>query len=248
MDRLRGVNDVLGETREARHYLDGRAGLDAVAQAELLIDDRVDLTRLRVHDDDRAGLVAERVQRRAADFEVFARRVVVRDVGAPPRPCRPARLRARGRWPRLSAAALGGLAAAALGLGARGDHALALGHALPVLARDPRRGAVVGAPALTAALGARSDFEAAAVVLPLRASAARSRFEERDSLRDEAVSRPPRFEDFGALAADFAAVFFDEAADFLAAGRRLRPTAAGLKRNMADTASATTGEPKLRGH
>src|SRR5215213_9980621 len=87
---------------------------------------------------------------------------------------------------------------------------------------------------------ARSAFDERAPAFPRRDSAARSRFDARDSLRDEAVSRPPRFEAFEG--ADFAAVFFDAAADFFAgAAAFFEPFAAaacGLKRNMAETASA----------
>jgi hypothetical protein len=77
---------------------------------------------------------------------------------------------------------------------------------------------------------ARSDFEARRSFLPRRASAARSRFDCRDSLRDTAVSRP-RFEAFEGAA--FAALFL--AADFFDAAEAV----CGLKRNREATASAT---------
>jgi hypothetical protein len=59
-----------------------------------------------------------------------------------------------------------------------------------------------------------------------------SRFDERESFRDAAVSRPPRFEAFDG--ADFAADLFDEAAAFLEAAR----APCGLNKNIAETASA----------
>jgi hypothetical protein len=94
-------------------------------------------------------------------------------------------------------------------------------------------------PRLLRRSAARSALDERALDFPL-SRAARSRFEERDSLPDEAVSRPPRFEDFEE--ADFAAVFFDAAADFFAgAADFFEPFAAadcGLKMNMAETARA----------
>ncbi len=50
--------------------------LEATAQAPILVDDHVNLPRLRVHDDG-AGAVAKGVERRAADGEVFAVRLVL---------------------------------------------------------------------------------------------------------------------------------------------------------------------------
>jgi hypothetical protein len=104
---------------------------------------------------------------------------------------------------------------------------------------DDARSSSLSRPLLPRRSAARSALEERALAFPRRESAARSRLEERDSLRDDAVSRPPRFEDFEG--ADFAAVFFDEAADFFAGADFFEPFAAaacGLKRNMAETASA----------
>src|SRR5215204_3996618 len=87
----------------------------------------------------------------------------------------------------------------------------------------------------------RSAFEPRAFAFalrsffPRRASAARSRFEERESLRDEAVSRP-RFPLAVVLAAAaFAAGFLADFAGFLAAAC----AEAAVKRKMAETANAT---------
>jgi len=94
---------------------------------------------------------------------------------------------------------------------------------------DDARSSSLSRPRLPRRSAARSAFD--------ERRSALSRFEERDSLRDDAVSRPPRFEAF-----EEAAVFFDAAADFFAgAAAFFEPFAAadcGLKRNMAETASA----------
>jgi hypothetical protein len=105
---------------------------------------------------------------------------------------------------------------------------------------DDARSSSLSRPRLPRRSAARSALDGRALALPRRESAARSRLEERESLRDAAVSRPPRLEDFEG--ADFAAVFFDADADFFAgAADFFEPFAAaacGLKRNMAETASA----------
>src|SRR5215203_1782568 len=107
--------------------------------------------------------------------------------------------------------------------------AAAMRSRLPIL-RESRAEARSSARPFLPFRSARSDLE----LRPLRASAARSRFEERDSLREEAVSRPPRFDLAGDLAAAFAAAFL---AGFLAAAC----ADAAAKRMMTDRASATRG-------
>jgi hypothetical protein len=82
-------------------------------------------------------------------------------------------------------------------------------------------------PRLPRRESARSALDERRSALSLRESDARSRRDERESLLDEAVSRPPRFEDFEDAAAFFAAPFFEAAC-----------APAGLNRKIAETASA----------
>src|SRR5688500_5850221 len=82
----------------------------------------------------------------------------------------------------------------------------------------------------------RSAFASRAVafaLFPRRASAARSRFDWRESLREDAVSRPPFLA--GALAADLAAGFLADFAGFLAAACAEK---AAAKRMRAETENA----------
>jgi hypothetical protein len=98
---------------------------------------------------------------------------------------------------------------------------------------DEARSSSLSRPRLPRRSAARSALDERRSAFPRLESSARSRFDERDSLREDAVSRPPRFDDFDG--ADFAADFFAGAADFF------EPFAAadcGLKMNMAETASA----------
>src|SRR5436305_2894382 len=66
----------LGQPGQSGHELNSRAWFEPAPDCPFLIDDRIDATGLRVHDNDRAGMVAKSGDCRAADFQVFARRVI----------------------------------------------------------------------------------------------------------------------------------------------------------------------------
>jgi hypothetical protein len=74
------IDDVFIEAADARHELDRRARLEAVADRPVLIHDRKDLSGLGFHDDNGSGVTAECIDRRVADIKIFARRVVLRDI------------------------------------------------------------------------------------------------------------------------------------------------------------------------
>jgi hypothetical protein len=74
------IDNALAKAGEAGDELRRRARLEAAAHAPLLVDDGVDLPGLRVHHDDRPGVVAERGDGDAAHLRVFARRIVAQDV------------------------------------------------------------------------------------------------------------------------------------------------------------------------
>jgi hypothetical protein len=98
---------------------------------------------------------------------------------------------------------------------------------------DDARSSSLSRPRLPRRSAARSAFDERALDFPRLESSARSRRESRFDVRDEAASRPPRFDDFAGAA--FAAVFFAGAADFL---EPFAAAACGLRMNTAETASA----------
>src|SRR5579883_421010 len=74
--------DMLAESRKTRDEFNRRARLVAFTHAPILIDDRINLSGLRIHHNDRSGATrcGERVDGDATDFHVFADRLIMRDV------------------------------------------------------------------------------------------------------------------------------------------------------------------------
>jgi hypothetical protein len=70
------VNDALFQSSQSDQELDRRAGFEPLSQRPFLIDDAVDAPGMRVHDDYRSGVGAQRGEDGLSDFRIFASEII----------------------------------------------------------------------------------------------------------------------------------------------------------------------------
>src|SRR5438477_7143211 len=74
------LDDLFGNSGNARNQFNGRAWFESAPQRPILIDYGVDATCLWIHHDDGAGMMTQRRYCGFADFEVLTNRAVFGDV------------------------------------------------------------------------------------------------------------------------------------------------------------------------
>jgi len=80
------VNETFLQSGQSDHEFDRRAGFEAFPERPFLIDDAVDATGVRIHDDGSPGVTAERGEHRFPHFGVLAAQIIAsngRCAGAP---------------------------------------------------------------------------------------------------------------------------------------------------------------------
>jgi hypothetical protein len=79
-DGFHGLNYLLRNSCHTGHQLDRRTRFEAAAQSPLLIDHRVDTSRLRIHHDHGSGMMTQRADGSLSNFQVLAHGAVLGDV------------------------------------------------------------------------------------------------------------------------------------------------------------------------